>query len=165
MCVCVCVCNLIAHFLGQFQERERTSEIKHACRLKLAYGLLFALDHNNIKNSPKYVGNILQNSFSVQNNFLILPTLSCITGLSWWRGLYNSVKLRHAVQGHPGWTGHSEEFWQNVVHRRRKWQPTPVFLPQEPHEQYEKAKRYDIERWTPQIGRCTICFWGRVDSN
>ena len=26
---------------------------------------------------------------------------------------------------------------------RRKWQPTPVFLPGEPHEQYEKAKRYE----------------------
>ena len=24
----------------------------------------------------------------------------------------------------------------------------------EPHEQYEKAKRYDTERWTPQVGRC-----------
>ena len=33
------------------------------------------------------------------------------------------------------------EFWQNVVHGRRKWQTTSVFLPWEPHEQYEKAKR------------------------
>ena len=29
---------------------------------------------------------------------------------------------------------------------RRKWQPTPAFLPGEPHEQYEKAKRYDTGR-------------------
>ena len=28
---------------------------------------------------------------------------------------------------------------------------TSVFLPWEPHEQYEKAKRYDTERWTPQV--------------
>ena len=27
-----------------------------------------------------------------------------------------------------------------------------VFLPSEPHEQYEKAKRYDTERWTSQGG-------------
>ena len=26
-----------------------------------------------------------------------------------------------------------------------------MFLPWEPHEQYEKAKRYDTERWTPQV--------------
>ena len=30
-----------------------------------------------------------------------------------------------------------------MVHWRKKWQPTPVFLPGEPHEQYEKAKRYE----------------------
>ena len=37
-------------------------------------------------------------------------------------------------------TGHSEEFWQNKVHWRRKQQSTLVFLPREPHGQYEKAK-------------------------
>ena len=26
-------------------------------------------------------------------------------------------------------TKHTEEFWQNVVHRRSGWQPTPIFLP------------------------------------
>ena len=31
--------------------------------------------------------------------------------------------------------------WQNVVHWRREWQTTSVFLPWEPHEPYEKAKR------------------------
>ena len=40
---------------------------------------------------------------------------------------------------------------QNMVHRRREWQTTSVFLPWEPHEQYEKAKRYDTERWTPWL--------------
>ena len=54
------------------------------------------------------------------------------------------------VKGHPGWTGHSEEFWQNMVHWRRKWQPTPVFLPGKPHKQYEKAKRFDTWRWIPK---------------
>ena len=34
--------------------------------------------------------------------------------------------------------GHSGEFWQNVVHWRSEWQTTSVFLPWEPHEQYEK---------------------------
>ena len=51
--------------------------------------------------------------------------------------LSNSVKLSHA---HPRWAGHGGEVWQNVVHWRREWQTTSVFLPWEPHEQYEKAK-------------------------
>ena len=46
----------------------------------------------------------------------------------------------HALQGHPKWMGESEEFWQNVVHWRREWQITSVFLSQEPHEQYKGAK-------------------------
>ena len=75
-----------------------------------------------------------------------LPS-SHITSL-WWRGLCNSMS--HAVQGHPRWTGHREEFWQNVVHWRREWRPTWVFLPQEPHEQYEKTKRYDTRKWAPR---------------
>ena len=49
---------------------------------------------------------------------------------------------------------HGGEFWQNSVHWRREWQTTSVFLYWEPHEEYEKAKRYDIERWTPQVNRC-----------
>ena len=47
----------------------------------------------------------------------------------------------YAMHGHSRWMYHTEEFWQNVVHLRKKWQTTPVFLPEEAHEQYEKAKR------------------------
>ena len=31
------------------------------------------------------------------------------------------------------------------------------------HEQYEKAKRNNTESWTPQVGRCPICYWRRVE--
>ena len=48
--------------------------------------------------------------------------------------------------------GHGGEFWQNMVYWRREWQTTSVFLPWEPHEQYEKAKRFDTEGWTLQVG-------------
>ena len=65
----------------------------------------------------------------------------------------------HAVQGYPRPTDHSEEFWQNVLHWRRKRQPTPVFLPGEPHGQYEKAKGYDAGRWVPQVEWCPVCSW------
>ena len=54
--------------------------------------------------------------------------------------LSNSMKLSHAMWGHPRWAGHGGEVWQNVVHWRREWQTTSVFLPWKPHEQYEKAK-------------------------
>ena len=51
---------------------------------------------------------------------------------------------------HPRWMGHGGEFWQNMVHWRREWQVTSIFLPWESHEQYDKAKRYNTERCTPR---------------
>ena len=42
--------------------------------------------------------------------------------------------------------------------------PTPVFLPGEPHGQYEKAKRYAGIR-APQVRRCPICYSGRAEGN
>ena len=53
--------------------------------------------------------------------------------------------MSHALKGHPRWMGHNEEFWQNVVHWRREWQTTSVFLPWEPHEQYEQYGRVRVE--------------------
>ena len=58
------------------------------------------------------------------------------------------MKLGHAVRGYPGRLGHDGEGWQNVVHWRREWQTTSIYLPWEPHEQYEKAKWEDTERGT-----------------
>ena len=52
--------------------------------------------------------------------------------------LSNSTKLSHALWGQPRRAGHGGQVWQNVVHWRREWQTTSVFLPWEPHEQYEK---------------------------
>ena len=68
------------------------------------------------------------------------------------------MKLGHAGWGHPRRPGHGGEVWQSVGHWR-EWQTTSVFLPGEPHEQYEKAKLKGTERGTPQVGRCTICYW------
>ena len=60
--------------------------------------------------------------------------------ITWTTALSNSMKLSHAVRGHPRRTGHGGEVSQNVVYWRREWQTTSVFLPWEPREQYEKAK-------------------------
>ena len=45
------------------------------------------------------------------------------------------------MQGHSRQMSQSEEFWQNMAHRRREQQHIPVLRPGDPHEQYEKAKR------------------------
>ena len=65
-------------------------------------------------------------------------------------GLSNSMELSHAVWGNPRWTGHGGDVWQNVVHRRREWQTTSVFLPWEPHEQYNKAKKIRLKDEFPR---------------
>ena len=39
----------------------------------------------------------------------------------------NSVKLSHALWGHPRQAGHGGEVLQNVVHWKREWQTTSVF--------------------------------------
>ena len=46
--------------------------------------------------------------------------------------------------------GHGGEFWQNVVHWRREWQTTSVFLPWEPHEHYEKVKDVTLKDELPR---------------
>ena len=56
--------------------------------------------------------------------------------ITWTTALSNSMKL----WAMPCGATHGGEFWQNVVHWRREWQTTSVFLPWEPHEQHEKAK-------------------------
>ena len=39
---------------------------------------------------------------------------------------------------------------------------TSVVLLWEPHKQYKKANGEDTERWTPQVCRCPVCYWGSV---
>ena len=64
--------------------------------------------------------------------------------------LSKSMKLSHAMWGHPRWTGHDGEVWQNVVHWRREWQTTSVFLPWEPHEQYKRQKDRTLKDELPR---------------
>ena len=95
-------------------------------------------------------------------SFYALSSRSWKTTLSWWRGLHNSMKLwamSHAMQGHSRQTGHNlsskalavpEEFWQNMVQWRSKWQPTPVFFFEEPHGQYKKSKKIWHQKMSPR---------------
>ena len=72
------------------------------------------------------------------------------------------MKLKPSLVGPPKMDASWWRFWQNMVRWRREWQTTSIFLPWEHYEQYEKAKRYDTERWTPQVIRYPICYWRRA---
>ena len=43
-------------------------------------------------------------------------------------------ETKQCCVGPPKQEGHGGEVWKNVVHWRREWQTTSVFLPWEPHE-------------------------------
>ena len=83
--------------------------------------------------------------------------------IKWTTALSNSMKLWAMPCTATKTGGHGGEFWPNVVHWSREWQTASVFLPWEPHEQYDKAKGEDTERWTPQVGRCPTCYWRSVE--
>ena len=93
------------------------------------------------------------------------------SGCWWWTGrpgMLHSQRVGHDWVTELNWThptrmGHGGEFWQNRVHLRREWQNTSAFLPWEPHGQYEKAKRYDTERRSPEVSSCLLCYWRRVE--
>ena len=55
------------------------------------------------------------------------------------------------MYGHPRQMGHGGEFSQSMVHWRREWQTTAVFLPWEPHEQHEKAKDRTLKDELPRL--------------
>ena len=59
-------------------------------------------------------------------------------------------------------TSHGGEFRQNMALYRRKWQTTSVFFLENPMNNM-KTKRYDTERWIPQVSRCPICYWRRAE--
>ena len=44
-----------------------------------------------------------------------------------------------------GW-GHSGEFWQHMIHWRREWQTTLVYLLWVPHELYKKATEIYVQK-------------------
>ena len=73
----------------------------------------------------------------------VVGSQSCGKGL----GLFNEA-VSHAIQSHPRQMNHSEEFWQNVVHWRRKWS-TPVFLPEETPWTVWKGKNVWCQKMNP----------------
>ena len=58
--------------------------------------------------------------------------------------------MRQAMQDHPRRTGHSGEFWQNVVHWRRGWQTTPDFCLENPMSSMKRQKDMTLEDEPPR---------------
>ena len=50
-------------------------------------------------------------------------------------------------------------FWQNVVHWAREWQTTSVFLPWEPHEQYENGPSHICSKSSGKGRRVAEHLW------
>ena len=80
----------------------------------------------NIKRNPS-IGRCCERHQRADTQTIITEKL--VNLITWTTALSNSMKLSHAVWGHPRCMGHGGEIWQNVVHWRREWQTTSVFLP------------------------------------
>ena len=72
--------------------------------------------------------------------------------ITWTTALSNSVKLSHAMWGHPRQMGHGGEFWQNLVHWMWERLTTPVFWPGKFHGLYSPwgCKESDTTEWLSQ---------------
>ena len=64
--------------------------------------------------------------------------------------LSNSMKLGHAVWGHPRRTGHGGEVWQNVVHCRREWQTTSYSCLENPMNSMKRQKDRTLKDELPR---------------
>ena len=66
----------------------------------------------------------------------------------WEWAWFNLLDDRWDTQ--DGW-GHGREFWQNMVHWRREWQTTPIFLSQEPMKSMKRLKDMTLEDEPPRL--------------
>ena len=64
--------------------------------------------------------------------------------------LSNSMKLSHAMWGHPTQTGHGREVWQSVVHWRREWKTTSVFLLENSMNSMKRQKDRTLKEELPR---------------
>ena len=75
-----------------------------------------------------------------------------------------SIKLktmRLVVRGHPRWMDRGEEFWQNMVHWRRKWQTNLAV-----RISWTIWKGRKIWHWKMSLPGQKVfrCYWGRVQA-
>ena len=81
--------------------------------------------------------NILRHFHSLGLGWRLTLSSPVVTAeFSKFAGILSAALSQHHLLGFC----HGGEFWQNVVHWRRKLQTTSAFLPWYSHEQYEKKK-------------------------
>ena len=79
----------------------------------------------------------------------------CFSHLSWFQRVMDHClvakglaklngAMSHALYSHPRQKGHSRDFWQNVIHWRREWQSSPVYLLWESQDLHKRTKRYVV---------------------
>ena len=59
--------------------------------------------------------------------------------------------MSHAMRGHQRWTGHSEEFWESVVHWKRKCNPLQYSCLENPMGNMKSQKGITLENETPRL--------------
>ena len=137
-------------FFSQLFVRAPQTSILPFC-ISFSWGWSWSLPPVQCHKPPSLVLQALCLSDLIPWIYLLLLLYNCEVFKSYLNGL-----VVFPISNNLGES--SGEFWQNVVHWRREWQATSVFLIWEPHKQNEKAKRYDTERWTPQVSRFPICY-------
>ena len=82
---------------------------------------------------------------TINSNFRIYPETNDFSLLHWTMPPSSLTYLLNDLL-----LGHGGGIWQNVVHWRREWQTTSVFLPWEPHEQYERQNDRILKEKLPR---------------
>ena len=93
-----------------------------------------------------------------------LLTPSWATVLSRQGGLCNSTKLWAMPWRDTQDTRDSALFGQKMVHWRREWQTTPGTSHENPMNCIKRQKMWH-RKMSPQVRRCPMCYWGRVEDN
>ena len=68
--------------------------------------------------------------------------------------LYGQWSYEPCQAAPPKMDGSQQRVLINVIHWRREWETTPVYLPLEPHELYKRSKKATIRPCIPLLGVC-----------
>ena len=81
--------------------------------------------------------------------------------ITWAMALCNSMKLWampcRAIQDRRVFVESSDKMWSTGEGNGKPPQYSCLENPM------NSMKRHDTERWTPQVGRCPICYWRKVE--
>ena len=140
----------LPHLQGQGQWPEELPQVQgKEQRLCFAGAAVKRYPTKGKRNPSKMVGTEREHQRADR-----LKTQSQTTSQSYHRTtvLSNSMKLSHAMWGHPRQLGHGGKGWQNVVHQRRKWQTTSVFLPENPMNSMKRQNDRTLKDELPRLG-------------